>query len=113
MQQAALVETKMRHVLVVFVNDGEAGQNGVAMMPLAIDPVATISVVIPDSLSQKFMLRFSGPVSAAFSMLGVQALNLLQEHNIGTQSVQMTAQMVHRQVPVELRKALVDIPRSD
>jgi hypothetical protein len=43
----------------------------------------------------------------------MNALHLLQKHDIGVELPQSLAQVVHHHVPVRWRKAFVNIPGSD
>jgi hypothetical protein len=82
-QQSALLETHVRHVLVVLMQNGKARKNGVAVVAVVIDHVAAVGGGGPDILGEEFVLRLFRPVVVALGVAEVQPLHLLQEDDVG------------------------------
>ncbi len=109
MQQAAPFKTQLRHILVVGMRDGEARQDGIAVVTVVIDDIAAISCRLPNVFGQKIVLRGLRPVLVPFGVPEMQALHFLQKNNIRPQYAQTLAQIMHSHVPIELRKTFVNI----
>jgi hypothetical protein len=84
-QQAAPFEAQVGHVLVVLVQDGEAREDRIAVVAVVIDHVAAVGVVAPDVLGEEFMLRLRRPIRMTLGMAQVQALDFLEEDDVGRQ----------------------------
>jgi hypothetical protein len=112
-QQPALFEAQMSHVLVVFMQDRKARQDRIAVVAVVIDHVATVGVVAPDVFGEEFVLGLRRPVRVLFGVPDVQTLDFLEEDDVGRQFAQAVAQLVHHHAAIELGKALVDVPGGD
>ena len=113
MQQPAVLEHVRRNVLVLLRDDRKARQDGVAVMPLAIDGVAAIGHLLPHGVRDEFVLRLARPVDVAAGVAVVGALHLLQEQDVDGQPVQLLLDLMDDHAPGQVREALVDIERRD
>jgi hypothetical protein len=91
----------------------KTGKDGVAMVPVPIDHVASIGGGLPDILGQKFILGLVGPVFEFLGIPAVQPLDLLKKHNVWTKVSQLHPKLMHHQMLMELRESLVDVVGDD
>ena len=82
-QETAALETQVGDVLIVGVRDRVARQDGVAVVAVVVDGVASVGGGWPEAVSEKCVLRFGGPVFDDRSMPVVAPLDFLQEDEIG------------------------------
>ena len=83
------------------------------MVAVVIGHVAAIGGGGPDVFGEELVLGRIRPVVVVFGMAQVQALDFLQEDDVGVELAQPLAQLMHHHPPVELRKALVDVVGRD
>ena len=102
MQQAALLEAMRGYILILGADDGEAAENGVAVVAVVVNRVAAISVVRPYFFGEKLVLRFDRPVVDVLGVVLVLALHFLQKHDVDIEQAQMMAQFVHHHAPIEM-----------
>src|SRR3954447_8565416 len=62
MQHAAAFETMRRNITVVPANDGITAENRIAMVPLIVDRIFSVSKFRPYGMGQKLILRVARPV---------------------------------------------------
>jgi len=113
MQQATPLEPKLGDVLIVGVLNRKTGKDGIAMVPVTVDHVASIGGGLPNILGQEFMLGLVGPVFEFLGVPAVEPLDLLKKHNVWIKVPQPLPKVMHHQVLMELRKPLVDVVGDD
>lgn len=112
MEHAATFQSGLGDVFVFPGGDWVAGENGIAVMTIVVNRVASISESGPQRISQKFMLGHGRPARVPGGSSSRQPLNLLQEHDVPGEPVQALAQDMDGH-PMAARKALVDVVTDD
>src|SRR5437660_2777841 len=111
-QESPALEPMVGDVLVLVREKAVARQDGVAVVAVVVHRVAAIDV-LPRVAGEKRMLRLDRAASEAQGEALIQALHLLQEHEVGVERLQPLAQLVDHHAPVEVRQAFVDVEGED
>src|SRR5215471_6817104 len=82
-------------------------------MSLSVDRGAPICNFVPERIGDKLVLRLAGPVTMAALAPTMGSLDLLQEQDVGGQSVQLLLQIVNHHPAGEMREALVNVVGRD
>ena len=112
-QQAATLEAVCGDIRVDRLHDGETAENGVAVMPFVVNRIHAVSMVRPEFVGKKLVLRTGRIIGMALHMPGVLALHFLQEQDVGIQFAQPFAQLVQHHAAIELRETFMDIVGGD
>ena len=113
MQHAAALERMGGDVLVLPGENLVARQDGIAVVAGVVDTVLAIGEIGIDLAGQEFMLGPVGPVLETAGTQSMTALHFLQKNDVGSQRAETVTQLMHRQAPVELRQALMDVVTGD
>ena len=117
MQQPAAFKTVRRHILILPPHNGKAREYRVTVLAVVVNRVAAIGVkigmILPQRISQKFVLRLAWPVAMAMSVHVVASRHLLQKHQIRVERTQLIAQCVNHHAPVKNRQAFVNVAGGD
>src|SRR5690606_30125662 len=83
MQQTSGFLLSHGHIDIIVGGNRELGKYGVAVMPVRINGVASISEFRPDGIGKKFILTGGRPFGQTACMTVMSAEHLLQEDDIG------------------------------
>src|SRR5690606_38293111 len=106
-QKTAVREAEDRGVDVVPADEGQGAEDGVAMMTVLIDRVATIGMVSPDGVCQILKLSLGWPGRKLFLMPLVGADHFLQKDDGRTTLAQLFANLAKYQPFRPYRETLV------
>ncbi|MNV73236.1 hypothetical protein D3C71_1663740 [compost metagenome] len=109
MEHAATLRARDGNVVVFVVNDGELGQQRIAVIAVVIHGVAAIGVLRPDRVGQKLVVRHLRKVRQAACVPMVRALHLLQKNQVCGNIAHGFAQLVQHEAPVKGGEALVHV----
>ncbi len=113
MQQPALFRPGDRHVVIGEADDRKLRQHGVSVMALRIDRIAAVCELRPYRVRQELVVRRLGPVAVLARMPVVRALDLLEEHHVGTDRAHGIAQLGQDELAIEGGESLVGVHRHD
>jgi hypothetical protein len=99
MQQPSALERMRRDVEVLLGENRVPRQHRVAVMAVMRSRVLAVRDLAPHLVGDEFVLRLDRPVVVPRRMTTVYADDLLQEHDVGGQTVEPVAQLVDHHPP--------------
>ncbi|MNF94499.1 hypothetical protein D3C84_772110 [compost metagenome] len=109
MQQPATFGAGDGYIQIAVMTDRVAGQQGIAVMTIGVDRVASVGKVAPHAVGEKLVLRGRWPVVVARRVAIMLAQHLLQEHKVGGGTAHCLTQFWQDEPPVEGGKPLVGV----
>lgn len=111
-QQAAAFRAGNGDIQVSVFADRVFRQQGIAMVTVGIDGVASIGEVAPHAVGKEFVLRGLWPIVVAGGVAVVLADHFLQKHQVRRRTAHGFTQLGEDEAPVERGKSLVGVDRQ-